>query len=255
MNNQEFPSAPLLSTPSQPRIVSLPGPGELLKQAFRIYKDRIGVFLGIAVISFFASLLFIPFFLLSLLFSLSFVVFYKSLGLVLLLFVILIIIVLGIAVIIVNIWASIALLYAVRERDKKIGIKESFAMAWHKILSYWWVSILVGLITMLGFLLLIIPGIIFAIWFSLAGYVLVSEDLRGMKALLRSKQLIKGYWFKVFWRLLVLNMIIFLIAYIVGLIPFLRNIIYLFIAPFSVIFSFLIYENLRQLKGGETAAL
>lgn len=249
MNNQQLPSTPLLSTPSQPQIVSLLGLGELLKQTFQIYKSRIGVFLGIAVISFLASLLFIPFFLLLLFFGLSFVVFYKSLSIVLLLFIILIIIVLGVAVFIANLWASIALLYAVKERDQKIGIKESFAKAWHKILSYWWISILVGLITMLGFLLLIIPGIIFSIWFSLAAYVLVSEDLKGMKALSRSKQLIKGYWWKIFWRFLVLGFVVFLFVFITGFIPFIRNIIYILTMPFSVIFSFLIYENLKQLKG------
>jgi len=248
MNNEQFPSTPLLSTPSQPQIVSLPRFSELLKQTFQIYKSRIGVFIGIMAVSFLASLLFIPFFLLSVLFSLSFIVFYKSLGIVLSLFVILIIIVLAVAVLIVNLWATVALLYAIKERDKKIGIKESFVMAWHKVFSYWWISILVGFITMLGFFLLIIPGIIFSIWFYLTSYALVFEEKKGMKALLRSKELIKGYWFKVFWKLLALNIIILLIIYIISFIPIIKNIVYLFIAPFSVIFSFLIYENLKQLK-------
>lgn len=252
MNNQQLPSTPLLSTPSHPQIVSLRGVGELLKETFQIYKSRIGVFLGITVIPFLVFLFFLFLFLLLLP---LFIVLYKFLGIILLPIALLVIIILGIVVFVINLWAPLALLYAIKERDQKIGIKESFTKAWHKILSYWWISILVGLITIAGFILLIIPGIIFSIWFSLVAYVLVSEGLKGRKALSRSKQLVKGYWFKVFWRLLVLNMIIFLIAYIVGLIPFLRNIIYLFIAPFSVIFSFLIYENLRQLKGGETAAL
>lgn len=223
--------------------------GELLSKTFQIYKERIGVFLGIAVISFLASLLFVPFFLLLIFFGLSFIVFYKSLGIVLLLFIILITIVLGVAVFLVNLWASIALLYAVKERDQKIGIKESFAKAWHKILSYWWISILVGFITMLGFFLLIIPGIIFSIWFSLVAYILISEEKKGMKALARSKQLIKGYWFNVFWRFLVLGFIVFLFTFITGFIPFIRNIIYIVAIPFSMTFGFLIYENLKQLKG------
>ncbi|MBZ9577492.1 hypothetical protein KJA13_00430 [Patescibacteria group bacterium] len=230
------------------QVSSLVGPGELLRKTFQIYKSRIGVFLGIAVIPFLVYLLFIPFFLLPLFFNLSFIAFYKSLGLILLPLTLSVMIVLGIMAFVVNLWASIALLYAIKERDQKIGIKESFTKGWSKILSYWWISILVGLITMVGFLLFIIPGIIFSLWFSLAGYVLVSEDIKGMKALFRSKQLIKGYWWKVFWRYLALTFLIILVLCIVGFIPFVRNIIYIFITPFSVTFSFLIYENLKQLK-------
>lgn len=248
MNNQQFPPTPPKPASPQSQTVSLLGPGELLRKTFQIYKRRIGVFLGIMVIPFLVYLLFIPFFLLPLFFNLSFIAFYKSLGLILLPFVLSVMIVLGIIAFVVNLWASIALLYAVKERDQKIGIKESFTKGWSKILSYWWISILAGLITMVGFLLFIIPGIIFGLWFSLAGYVLVSEDIKGMKALLRSKQLVKGYWWKIFWRFLVLTFIVFLVTFITGFIPFIRNIIYVFITPFSITFSFLIYENLKQLK-------
>lgn len=243
------------------QVSSLIRPGELLRKTFQIYKSRIGVFLGIMVIPFLVYLLFIPFFLLPLFFNLSLIVFYKSLGLILLPFVLLVMIVLGIIAFVVSLWASIALLYAIKERDQKIGIRESFAKAWHKILSYFWISILVGLITMLGFLLFIIPGIIFGLWFSLAGYVLVSEDIKGTKALFRSKQLIKGHWFKVFWRFLVLGFVIFIIYIAFSLlispiavlfkIPFFQNItniLSIFITPFSATFYFLVYENLKQLK-------
>jgi len=222
--------------------------GELLKQAFQIYKNRIGVFLVISIIPFLASLVFAPLFLIPLLLGLPIILFYKGLGLVLLIPLILVTVVLAIAIFIVNLWAGVSLLYAIKERDQEIGIRESFAKARPKILSYWWISILVGLITMLGFILLIVPGIIFSVWFSLAVYVLVSEEKKGMKALLRSKELVKGYWWKIFWRLLVLSFVVFLIAYIAGFIPFVKNIIYIFITPFSVTFSFLIYENLKKLK-------
>jgi len=248
MNHQQLPSTPLLPTPSHPQTVSLSGLGELLKQAFQIYKKRIGVLLVISVIPFFTSLIFVPLLLIPLFFSLPFIAFYKSLGL-LLIPLILLIVVLGIIMVIVNLWAGASLLYAIKGRDQEIGIRESFAMAWPKILSYWWISILNGIIVMLGFLLLIVPGIIFSIWFSFSFYVLVSEDRKGMKALLRSKELVKGYWWKVFWRFFMLNIIVFLVAYIVSFIPFIKSIIYLFITPFSVIFGFLIYENLKQLKG------
>jgi len=243
------------------QVSSLARPGELLKQTFQVYKNRFWVFLGISVIPFLVSLVFAPFLIVSLLFNLPFISFYESLGPFLLIPLILVIVVLAIIMVIVNLWAGVSLLYAIKEREQKIGIRESFAKSWPKILSYWWISILVGVITILGFLLLIIPGIIFSIWFSLAGYVLVSEDLKGMRALSRSKRLIKGYWFKVFWRFLTLGFVIVIIYIAFSLlitpiavlfkIPFLQNItniLNIFITPFFVTFGFLIYENLKQLK-------
>lgn len=252
MNNQQFPPTspptpppptppPIPPVSPQPAVVSLLGAGELLSKSFQIYKSRIGVFVGIMIIPFLVSLL---------VFGSAFLL--KILKVPWIWFIVAII---GYFVlVIVNLWSGVSLLYAIKERDQKIGIKESFRKGWHKILSYWWISILVGLITIGGFLLFAVPGIIFAIWFSLALYVLVSEDIKGMNALFRSKQLIKGYWGKVFWRFLVMGLVVVVIvvpiAVIAGLfnVPFINNIMSALIGPFSMTFGFLIYENLRSLK-------
>lgn len=65
-----------------------------------------------------------------------------------------------------------------------------------------------------GFLLFIIPGIIFIIWFLSGQYVLVSEDLRGFNALLRSKQLIQGNWWRIFWYFFLIILIIVIINFL-----------------------------------------
>jgi len=59
------------------------------------------------------------------------------------------------------------------------------------------------LATVGGFLLLIIPGIIFFIWFGFAPYVCIIEGIGSTSALKRSKQLVKGNWWYVLWALLV----------------------------------------------------
>jgi hypothetical protein len=55
-------------------------------------------------------------------------------------------------------------------------------------------SILFSLVVMGGMILLIIPGILFAIWFGLYQHVVVLEGLVGQKALARSKKLVTPYW-------------------------------------------------------------
>ncbi|MFA6427131.1 MAG: hypothetical protein WCW16_01640 [Candidatus Magasanikbacteria bacterium] len=63
------------------------------------------------------------------------------------------------------------------------------------------VAILTGLATLGGFLLLIIPGIIFGIWFAFSFQALVIDDKHGTDALKTSKHLVHARWFGVFWRL------------------------------------------------------
>jgi hypothetical protein len=55
------------------------------------------------------------------------------------------------------------------------------------------ISLLTVLAVIGGFLLLIIPGLIFLAWFSLAPYVAINENLGVMASMSRSKQLVKGH--------------------------------------------------------------
>ena len=64
------------------------------------------------------------------------------------------------------------------------------------------VSILTGLAVFGGFLLLIVPGIIFAMWFAFSLYALLLDDKHGTEALKYSKQLVNGRWWSVFWRII-----------------------------------------------------
>jgi len=225
------------------QILTLPGVEDLLKRTWQVYKTRLGTFLGIMVFPVIVNIVFLIAG--SALITLGPILFFT------------IFLLIAIAIIIA-LWAQVSLLYAVKEREIKIGIVESFRRGWPKIISFFWISLLTGFITVGGFLLLIVPGIIFAVWFAISRVVLVSEDFRGMNALLRSKQLVAGYWGKVFWRLIVIGIIviviylgiafpvIFSVGKLVGNI--IGSIIPLFLTPFLVTYSFLIFEDLRKLK-------
>jgi len=65
-----------------------------------------------------------------------------------------------------------------------------------------WVGLLAGFVGAGGFLLFVIPGIVFTVWFCFAQFVLVREDLRGMDALLKSREYVRGKGGKVALRLL-----------------------------------------------------
>ena len=80
--------------------------------------------------------------------------------------------------------------------------QDSLGFALKRLPSVLWVSILVFLVTVLGFLLLIVPGVYVAVAFSLALPVLLLEQKKGGSALGRSRKLIEGRWWRTFGVLL-----------------------------------------------------
>jgi uncharacterized membrane protein len=149
----------------------------------------------------------------------------------------------GVAGCIAMFWVLSAVICAVS--DETLGIRESLETASKKLWSFIWIFSILGYIVTGGFLLVVIPGIIFSVWFFFSQFILARENERGMNALLKSKEYVKGYWFEVFLRMF----IIWIISAVIGGIPFIGWLLSLFFAPFAMIFSFLVYEDLKAIKG------
>ncbi len=121
-----------------------------------------------------------------------------------------------------------------------------------------WVTILEVFAVMGGFIILIIPGIWLGVALMLMMYVFVSEHRRGIDALRQSKDYIKGYWWAILGRVLLLGLMFFA-AMVVIEIPVMiiagntarvlvTMLLTLFFVPFSIIYHYVIFENLRALK-------
>ena len=78
-------------------------------------------------------------------------------------------------------------------RNNLIPIKELLAEAIRKTPKYILLSIPMGLLIGLGYLLFIIPGVILTLMLMFAPYILLTEDVGVIEALKRSKELTKGY--------------------------------------------------------------
>lgn len=227
------------------------GIGKLVGRTFFIYKERIGVFSAIIALPVIYDLFI--FFLFQ---------FFKKENLLFYLFIYF----LGLVGILIYFWIQVSLIFAVKGYQEKIRAGEVLKRGLKKLISFGWIFILVFSIITLGIFLFIVPGIIFAVWFAFPAYVLVSEDLRGMQALYRSRQLVKGYWWRVFARLIIMGIIILsiitpfvLLEIVFG--TFLHSLRFiskifsyvisaLFVLPFVAIFRFLLYEDLKDLKEG-----
>ncbi len=92
-----------------------------------------------------------------------------------------------------------------------LGQPITWKQALRHSLSRWGASIgtglLAGLIILGMCLLLIVPGIIWSLYYSLFVYVVALRNLSGKKALDYSKAIVKGQWWRVFGYLLVINVL------------------------------------------------
>jgi hypothetical protein len=81
---------------------------------------------------------------------------------------------------------------------ERTGWRESLSYALRHVHSLLWVTLLSGFAAGLGAILCLIPGIYLWVAFSLAVPVLLTEGVRGRHALGRSRELVRGSWWRVF---------------------------------------------------------
>jgi len=136
-----------------------------------------------------------------------------------------------------------AFLHAVA--DNQLPFRESLEKGRSIALPLLWVGLLTGFIITGGFMLFIIPGIIFTVWFFFAQFVLVSEGLSGMGSLLKSREYVRGEWFNVALRLL----LVWAASLLLGMIPLVGPILSIAFLPYVMIFHYLLYRDLFELKG------
>ncbi len=98
----------------------------------------------------------------------------------------------------------------------QVNFGASVRFAVSKLLSIWALSIVVGIILFLGFIALIVPGIILAIMFSLALPVLLIENKGVLDSMGRSRELVSHRWGKTLGTILVLAIIIIIASVIVN---------------------------------------
>lgn len=90
--------------------------------------------------------------------------------------------------------------------------KSSLGYAFRRAHSLLWVSLLGGLVVGVAFALCFIPGVWLAVAFAVAIPAVMTEDVRGRKALGRSRRLVKGRWWRTFALLLlgaILSVVLF----------------------------------------------
>jgi len=135
-----------------------------------------------------------------------------------------------------------------------LGASVRFAAS--KLIRIWALSIVVGIIVILGFIALIVPGIILTIMFSLAFPVLLIENKGVLESMGRSRELVSHRWLKTFATFLVLAIVNIVASAIVSAIsgllgvagPIVNGFLSAFYQPlFPILLTVYYYSNLARI--------
>lgn len=115
-------------------------------------------------------------------------------------------------------------------------IIDTLKAKWKELL----IATLVGTIVIaIGFVLLIIPGIIMALAYSMAMFIIVDNDISGSDALKASKEMMRGHK---------LDYFIFGLSFIGWflLVPFTLGLLLIWLIPYMTVANTLFYERLKE---------
>lgn len=158
----------------------------------------------------------------------------------------------------------ISLMIAWIVKTKITGGQVDFSAVWQKALSRLpqaiITTIIMGILLAVLFMLLIVPGVIFLVFWAFAIYAVILNDKSGMDALKYSKSIVSGKWGIVFLYLLVIGILMAIVTSIINgiigaggdnyLIVFLQGIVGDAVNAFFMIASVLLFLNLESLKLG-----
>jgi len=110
-----------------------------------------------------------------------------------------------VALLLFTLWITIAMTKNLRqlvEKNEELNIKENFSQTGKYLWPVIWVSFLMLLTVIGGFILFMVPALIFAVWFAYYFYTVIFEEKNGIAALKSSRNLVMGRWWRTLWLLI-----------------------------------------------------
>ncbi|MFA6404947.1 MAG: hypothetical protein WCW03_03035 [Candidatus Paceibacterota bacterium] len=242
-----------LTTNNEVSVGVLAGPTILLKDAWNLFKSHWKVFIMIAAVPSVISIAG------QLLVNIPIPIIAGILAFILI-----------VAAIIFSIYMQGALIDTIRKYSENpmavISVKEQYSFGFKYFWSFLLVILIESLVVFGSFSLFVIPGIIVAIYVSFYTMTLFVDDKRGFSALTESFSLVKGRWWGVLGRFLILGLVMFAVYIVVAILSFLiasvvgdsivTTILILLInlalgvviGPFAIAYMYKLYESLKATR-------
>ena len=102
----------------------------------------------------------------------------------------------------------------------ELSVKKTFRSAWKFYWMFLLLSAVLTLVYLFGFVLLIIPGLLFVVWFAFSRFLMIEKKLGVTQSLLKSRQLVKGIYWKILGRLIVFGAFTMVVQIILSVVPY-----------------------------------
>ena len=159
--------------------------------------------------------------------------------------------------------ALIALYQVVMETvPADTAIRERFRIARKSVHPMIEVSFISVLVVLGGMALFVIPGIWISLPMSFVGLAVLFDNKTTHQAIEQSISLAKGRWWSVFFRLFLLQVVFFVVMLPIGWIgkmlhvkDLLNNVFSIVTMPLSMIFTIVLWKDLKRVHAGEIAPM
>ncbi len=153
--------------------------------------------------------------------------------------------ILTLVVTVTGMMGTLATIYLMHHRETNGDWYAAAKIGVNRFLPYLGVVIPTAIVTFVGLILLIIPGIIVGVYLAFVSYIFVAEEKRGLEVLRRSRDLVRGHFWQVFGRMLLLGLLFAVIAIPMSFIQVVGPVIIsLILSPISTIYFYYLYKSL-----------
>ena len=151
------------------------------------------------------------------------------------------------AYLLVGFWVSASGIFAVAAvvGGDTLSVKKTFLSSWKVLWGFSLLQIVVGFLVGLGFILLIIPGIILMVWFHFAAFGFITKKLGVKESVLASKKLVSGNFWEVLGRIFVFGLFTTFSQILLSIVPFgIGSALFPMFGALFMLPSYLLYKEL-----------
>lgn len=171
---------------------------------------------------------------------------------------------------ILMLWSGTAAVIILRDREDNLSIKKALKKSQSCLWPVVWVAIITCFIIGGASMLFLIPGLILSIYFIFAKIIVITEKENGLSALLKSREYVRGYFWPIVGRYLVIVVTSGIILVVLNKIDSLfieslrtvlgssarealllvsETLVNIVVFPLMLIPTYLLYENVRKVRG------
>lgn len=122
----------------------------------------------------------------------------------------------GLVLVVVSAWSNLAL-YTIASSPEKLSVKNALLQTRYTIFQFFIVALLLIIIVGGSAVFFFIPSIIFSVFFTFWIFTFVVEGEKGMNALLKSREYVRGVWWRTLGYIAMLAVISILFSIVVAL--------------------------------------